>query len=156
MNIEWNINKQRGNFRPTLTYTITLTEFEKSLAMPAVRITSTIPKPPETGWMHCWPEQNERGDWTPTEFYQLMTPSHKSKDIRESIKLPWRESNEYPEVEASLSALRDEFEATLVSSMNSSSLNLSGSIHTSATAKTTIAPTFAANRILQSVARKTA
>ena len=156
MNIEWTISKKRGNYRPVLTYTITLTEFEKSLAMPAVRITSTIPKPPEAGWAHCWPEQNERGDWTPTEYYQLQTPSHKSKDIREIIKLPWRDSNEYPEVEETLTLLRDAFETTLERSMKSSSLSQSGSIGTSMTAKTSIAPTLVADKILRSVGQKTA
>lgn len=156
MNIEWTITKSRGNYRPILTYTITLTEFEKSLAMPAVRITSTIPKPPEAGWTHCWPDQHERADWTPSEFYQLMTPSHKTRDTRVTIKLPWRESNDYPEVETSLAALRDAFEQTLVASMNSTALEQSGSMETSITAKRNIAPTFAAERILQSIARKTA
>ncbi|OBQ56852.1 hypothetical protein [Halodesulfovibrio spirochaetisodalis] len=156
MNIDWKIHKKRGNYRPVLTYTITLTEFEKSLAMPSVRITSTIPKPPETGWSHCWPDQHERADWTPSEYYQLMSPSHKAKDTLVTLKLPWRESNEYPEVEESLAALRDAFEEELVASMNSGAVNTQGSLKTSASAKGVIAPTFAAERILQSVARKTA
>lgn len=156
MNIEWTLTKARGNYRPVLTYTITLTEFEKNLAVPAVRITSTIPKPPEAGWTHCWPHQNERADWEPSEFYQLMTPSHKTKDTRVTIKLPWRESNAYPEVEASLAALRDAFEQMLVNSMNSAALKQSGNMETSVTAKRNIAPAFAADRILKSIARKTA
>jgi len=156
MNIDWTISKKRGNYRPVLTYTITLTEFEKSLAMPAVRIASTIPKPPEAGWTHCWPNQHERTDWKPSEYYQLMSPSHKEKDSRVTLKLPWRETNEYPEVEESLAALRDAFEKTLISSMNSNALNTQGTLKTSAAAKGIIAPTFAAERILRSVARKTA
>lgn len=156
MNIDWNISKKRGNFRPILTYSITLTEFEKSLAMPPVRITSTIPKPPEAGWTHCWPNQHERADWTPSECYLLTAPSHKEKETLVTLKLPWRESNEYPEVQESLTALRDAFEKALIASMNSTAVNTHGNLKTSASVKGIIAPTFAAERILQSVARKTA
>jgi hypothetical protein len=156
MNIDWSISKKRGNYRPVLTYTITLTEFEKSLAMPSVRITSTIPVPPESGWTHCWPDQHERTDWTPSEYYQLMSPSHKAKDTLVTLKLPWRESNAYPEVEESLAALRDAFEKVLIDSMNSTAVTMKGNLTTCASAKGVIAPTFAAERILQSVARKTA
>ncbi|MFA9393635.1 MAG: hypothetical protein ACERJ1_02820 [Halodesulfovibrio sp.] len=156
MNIDWSISKKRGNFRPILTYTITLTDFEKSLGIPPVRTTSTIPKPPEVGWTHCWPDQHERTDWKPSEYYQLAAPSHKEKDTLVTLKLPWRESNKYPEVEESLTILRDAFEKALITSMNSTAVNTQGNLKTSASAKGIIAPTFAAERILQSVARNTA
>lgn len=151
MNIEWSITKKRGNHRPVLRYSISLTEFEKSLCMPAVRIESTIPKPPDASWVYCWPGQNERGDWTPTERYLLMTPSHKTGESSESVKLPWRKGNDYPEVEASFTALRGAFERTLAEASDSPPMNETGRLETSGLAKKTIAPAYAAERILKVV-----
>lgn len=151
MNIEWSISKQRGNFRPVLTYSIALSEFEVGLGVPAVRVESAIPKPPDLGWTHCWPGQNERGSWTPSEWHTLMTPSHKSKELTERLKLPWRENNAYPEVEESFLALRDAFERVLTETSQSKPLLEKGRLETSGLAKAKIAPAFAAERILQVV-----
>ena len=46
MHIEWNITKRRGNIRPILHYTVTLEEHERELALPFIRVVSTIPEPP--------------------------------------------------------------------------------------------------------------
>lgn len=154
MNIEWDITKARGNFRPVLRYTISLTEFEKNLGMPAVRVASTIPKPPETGWTHCWPEQNERAAWTPEECYALQTPSHKKEKLTERLHLPWREDNEYPEVEASFTALRDAFEQALAQASKSLPMHVTGRLETSLGAKKAVAPAAAAEKILQVVKRQ--
>lgn len=151
MNIVWNITKKRGNLRPVLNYTTTLTEFEKSIAMPAVRITSTIPRPPDVGWQHCWPGENERGQWTPAEFHLLMTPSYRSGSLTESLKLPWRENNAYPEVEASFLVLREAFEHVLATSANSKAMQVQGRLETSGLARKSIAPAVAAQRILKVV-----
>ena len=43
MKINWKIEKQRGNFRPVLKYSISLEEHEKAIAMHAVNIESSIP-----------------------------------------------------------------------------------------------------------------
>lgn len=149
MNIQWSITKERGNLRPILHYTIALTEFEKSIGMPAVRIQSTIPKPPDAGWTHCWPGENERGDWSPSDYYLLMSPSHKVAKTEEVLKLPWRKDNAYPEVEESFDALRKAFEEALVNASNSEPMNLAGRMETSGLAKRIVAPAFAAERILQ-------
>ncbi len=151
MQIEWTITKGRGNLRPVLTYSMTLSEYEISLCMPAVRIESSISKPPDAGWQHCWPGQNERGQWTPSEQYQLMTPTYRDRTVSHSIKLPWRKDNAYPEVEASFQALRDAFEAVLADSSDSAPLKRHGSLETSAHTKRHIAPAFAAARILHAV-----
>jgi hypothetical protein len=153
MNIQWSITKKRGNLRPVLNYTVTLTDFEKSLGMGAVRIESAIPKPPDAGWAHCHPGENERGDWTPEEFHFLMTPSHRTGKAEADLKLPWREDNSYPEVEASFKALRDAFEEALAGASASKPMQLSGCLETSGIAKKTIAPAFAAERILKVVGR---
>ncbi|THB64086.1 MAG: hypothetical protein D6E12_15630 [Desulfovibrio sp.] len=153
MNIEWNITKKRGNFRPILQYRITLTEFEKQLGMPAVRIESSIPKPPDRGLTYCWPNHNERAAWVPSEYYLLMTPPHTKQETHESIKLPWRESNEYPEVGLSFAHLREAFEQVLARSAKSTPMEEQGSLAASAAAKSEIAPAAAAQRILQVVRR---
>ncbi len=153
MNIEWKIKKKRGNFRPILQYSITLTEYETELAVSAVRVLSSIPKPPDPGWTHCWPGQNERGVWEPAEYYPLMTPSHKTGHIVESVKLPWRDNNAYPEVEPSFLQLREAFERALTMAAASAPISEAGSLETSASAKRDIAPAVAAARILQVVKR---
>lgn len=151
MNIEWSITKKRGNLRPVLRYSATLTAFEKSLCVPAVRIESAIPRPPEAGWVHCWPGQHERGDWTPVEFYSLLTPSHSKGEYSERITLPWRADNAYPEVERAFQDLRDAFERMLERTLESLPMNEQGRLETSSAAKRLIAPAFAAERFLRAV-----
>ena len=148
MKIEWNIVKKRGNYRPVLHYTVTLNEFERSLCLHAVRVESTIPKPPEASWTYCWPGQNERGPWTPSAWYCLMTPSHKDGKFSDSLKLPWREGNAYPEVEASFAALRTAFETALGQALDSAPISDAGRMETSGTMRQVMAPAFMAQRIL--------
>jgi hypothetical protein len=150
MKIEWNIVKKRGNYRPVLHYTAVLNEFERSLCLPAVQVKSTIPKPPEAGWTFCWPGQNERGPWTPADWYYLMTPSHKDGKTSDSLKLPWRADNAYPEVEDSFTVLRTAFEAALSEALESAPLSTTGHLETSGTMRQIMAPAFMAQRILGS------
>ncbi|MHC1752733.1 hypothetical protein [Humidesulfovibrio sp.] len=149
MNIDWVITKKRGNFRPVLQYTIKLSDFERELGMPMVRLQSYIPKPPEPSWEYCWPGQNERGEWTPAEFHQLATPAHKTGEAVDVLKLPWRENGEYPEVEASFQALREAFELVLEETTRSAPLRLCGCLETSTQTRRVIAPAFAAERLLR-------
>ncbi len=153
MNIEWKIEKKRGNYRPLLHYTVTLSEFERGLCLPAVRVQSVIPRPPEASWSYCWPGQNERGEWTPADWHLLMTPSHKDGSASQSLKLPWREDNAYPEVEESFTLLRDAFEEALARAVQSAPMNLIGRLETSSAMRRTIAPAFAAGRILRAAGR---
>ena len=60
MHIEWNITKRRGNIRPVLHYTVTLEEHERELALPFIRVVSTIPEPPDSWQEFCYPGQHER------------------------------------------------------------------------------------------------
>jgi hypothetical protein len=153
VNIEWKIEKKRGNYRPLLHYTVTLNEFECGLCLSAVRVQSVIPKPPEASWSYCWPGQNERGEWAPSDWYLLMTPSHKDKSTGQTLKLPWRESNAYPEVEESFTALREAFERELSLAIDSAPLNLNGSMELSSLMRKSVAPAYAAQRILRAVNR---
>ena len=62
MHIEWNITKRRGNIRPVLHYTVTLEEHERELALPFIRVVSTIPEPPDSWQEFCYPGQHERAE----------------------------------------------------------------------------------------------
>jgi len=126
MLIEWSIVKKSGNFRPVLRYALRLTEFEKSLAVPPVRLQTGIPKPPEPGLSYCWPGRNERGQWTPQEHYVLMSPPHIAPECEESVKLPWRENNAYPEVEEAFLGLRAVFEEALALTAASQAMRMEG------------------------------
>ena len=112
MHIEWNITKRRGNIRPILHYTVTLEEHERELALPFIRVVSTIPEPPDSWQEFCYPGQHERtGNPASGKTYDLEIPSHKGRLWKQSLRLPWREGNDYPEVEQSFKKLRDAFEA---------------------------------------------
>ena len=114
MHIEWNITKRRGNIRPVLHYTVTLEEHERELALPFIRVVSTIPEPPDSWQEFCYPGQHERAENPASgKTYDLEIPSHKGRLWKQSLRLPWREENDYPEVEQSFKKLCDAFEAEL-------------------------------------------
>ena len=106
MHIEWNITKRRGNIRPVLHYTVTLEEHERELALPFIRVVSTIPEPPDSWQEFCYPGQHERAENPASgKTYDLEIPSHKGRLWKQSLRLPWREENDYPEVEQSFKKL---------------------------------------------------
>lgn len=150
MRIEWEISKKRGNLRPKLTYTISLEDHEKALAMPPLAIRSDIPKPPEAWREYCYPKQDEREEkFTVTEYYTLNVPPHKLRTQEShSLRLPWRANNEYPEVERSFTHLRDVYEQALQITYNSLPIQEQKSLETSDTAKQYIAPAMLAERFL--------
>lgn len=153
MKIEWSIEKKRGNYRPILQYRAVLNELERSLGLAAVAVESNIPKPPEASWSYCWPGQNERSTWTPSGFYLLLTPSHKDGQRSDSLKLPWREDNVYPEVGESFALLRLAFESALAQALASPAMAEKGALETSPAMRQAMAPAFAAQRILKVVGR---
>ena len=114
MRIQWTIEKKRGNFRPLLTYTITMESFEIDLAVSALNIKSLIPRIPNAREAYCLPGEDERSaSWEPARYHYLSIPSVtylKDRTIEKTIRLPFRESGEYPEVEASFEALRTAYE----------------------------------------------
>ncbi len=111
MKIQWKIEKKRGNYRPVLSYVITLEEHEKDLAMNALTIESSIPHIPDAGMPWCMPGCNERAPgWEPIDFHSLSVPYFKIGTTSERIRLPFRESASYPEVEQSFAMLRDAYE----------------------------------------------
>ena len=154
MLIEWNITKKRGNLRPVLSYSIRLEEHEKALAVPLVSIVSTIPKPMEDWQDHCYPGQFERtAEPVFSGFHVLESPSHKGHSWTHTVKLPWRENNEYPEVEASFLLLRDALEKELRAACLSQPMQLRGSVQTSREAKAGMAPGLLAERFARIAAQ---
>ena len=148
MRIEWSIIKKRGNLRPELSYTVLLEEHEKALALPALRVESTIPEPADSWQEHCYPGQCERGGVPHKGVYPLEVPSHQGRTWAQSLRLPWREDNAYPEVEASFGILREAFEKELATACESAPMQEKGSLQTTAQTRKNIAPGVLAERFL--------
>lgn len=155
MRITWKIEKKRGNLRPVLTYAVTLEDFERELATPPLSITSLIPEPPESWQEHCWPGQHERAgqDTDDRPCYQLSIPSHKGRHGSQSLRLPWREDNSYPEVEASFRLLREAFEKELERAGASRPMHEENSLELGGTALRTVAPAILGQRFLAAVGK---
>lgn len=152
MRITWSITKKRGNLRPVLSYSITLEDHEQALALPPVSILSSIPKPEEDWQEHCYPgqfERNTQGLATPLHRHFLESPSHKGHSWTHTLRLPWREDNEYPEVAASFQMLRETLERELASAHASRPMQMQDSIGTSKTGKREIASGVLAERFLR-------
>ena len=88
MRITWHIEKKRGNLRPVLDYAVVLEGSEKALALPFVRIDSTIPEPPASWQPHCYPNEHERAGLPPAGCYALATPRHDSRNRSQILRLP--------------------------------------------------------------------
>ncbi|MBR3664607.1 MAG: hypothetical protein IKN64_08125 [Desulfovibrio sp.] len=154
MQISWKITKKRGYVRPTLTYHIDLEAHEKALCLPAMRIASCIPEPIDSWQEHCWPGQFERAD--PPQVgnpYSLDIPSHQGRHGEQSLRLPWREDNSYPEVEASFCALRKAFEEELARAYASQPMAEEQTLKASPAIKKHLAPGLVAERLLRSAQR---
>jgi len=151
MRIEWKIHKRAGHLRPKLYYAMTLEDFEVELAVPMVRITSTIPKPPDAGQHYVWPGTKERGREAPTEVYDLCSPSHKTGHCRETLMLPMRQGNDYPEIEDSFLKLRQAYEDALLTAYANSAFESKGCLDMTSATKRCMAPVVAAQRFLTAI-----
>ncbi|EFL50409.1 conserved hypothetical protein [Solidesulfovibrio fructosivorans JJ]] len=150
MRITWYIEKKRGNLRPKLTYSVVLEGYEKELALPYVRITSTIPEPPSSWQPHCHPGEFERSGAPAAGCYELATPSHLMRNgSGQTLRLPWREDNAYPEVDASFQALREAFEEALATAHASEPMDERGELVVSPALKRDMAPAIMADRLLR-------
>ncbi len=149
MKIQWKIEKKRGNLRPTLTYSFIIENYEKSLALPPIRICSTIAEPIDSWQEHCYPNTNERAA-TPSYkgHYNLEIVSHKGKVWAQSLRLPWREDNTYPEVETSFELLRKAFEEELLRADASQPMEEVYDLAITSQAAQNLAPTVFAEKFL--------
>ncbi|WDP92751.1 MAG: hypothetical protein HUN04_24730 [Desulfobacter sp.] len=149
MKINWKIRKKRGNYRPVLNYTMTLEPFEKSLAIQAVSIQSFIPEIPRPHESFCLPGKNERHQaWIPDRFHCLQVPYFKSGETRGFIRLPYRASGEYPEVEASFRELRDKYEEKVCIAYGQAPFETGGELDISSHTREVVAARVAADRLL--------
>ena len=151
MQIHWEIVKKRGNLRPMLTYSFAVEPWEREMAIPPIRISSTIPKPEESFAEFCYPGQHERAagyssSGRPT--YELEIVSHKGKLWPQSLRLPWREDNSYPEVEESFARLRDAVERESAMASRSEPLRLEGSLDCRAGRRSGMAAAVLADKFL--------
>lgn len=149
MKIEWTITKKRGNLRPTLTYSFVIEKFEKELALPPIRIQSSIAEPFDVWEEHCYPNRNERAEEPIYKgYYHLEIVSHKGHVWTQKIRLPWRENNEYPEVEESFIKLRSAFEKELANANTSHAMEKTFSLQITDMATECMAPNVLAERFL--------
>jgi hypothetical protein len=151
MLIEWRIHKRAGHLRPKLHYQITLEPFEIALAVPMASIASTIPKPPDAGQYYVWPGTKECGKEAPMEVYELCTPSHQTRCRKETVTLPMRNDNAFPEVEESFTKLREAYERVLLKAYENSAFETRGRMELSLETKRRIAPAAAAVRFLEAL-----
>ena len=151
MHIEWKIRKKAGHRRPKLDYRLALEPFEIELAVPMVRITSTIPKPPDPWQSHVWPGTLERGLQAPDAVYDLCTPSHKTGSCHEVLTMPARCDKCYPEVEQSFRELRRAYEQVLLEAYENSAFEIDGRLEMTAETKRRIAPAAAAARFVEAL-----
>ncbi len=149
MKLHWTITKARGNLRPLLTYSIELEPWERQLATPPLRIPSTIPEPPESWQEYCYPNQLERAGQSGPGCYVLDIPPHKGGHGSTSLRLPWRADNEYPEVAASFTRLRDAYEQELARAYASEPMNQSQCLRVRSPLLRETAPGILGQRILE-------
>ena len=121
------------------------------MAVPVVRIKSTIPKPRESREHHIWPGTHEQGVHAPKECYLINTPSHKMKSQEELLMLPARPENTYPEVEESFRMLREAYEQALLTAYENSSFENQGRLEMTRATKERLAPAAAAQAFLSLV-----
>ncbi len=155
MKIEWTITKERGNLRPILSYSFSIEKFEKALALPPVIIQSTIPEPIESWREYCYPNIDERNENAVYKsFYRLEIISHKGSIWTQKMRLPWRENNEYPEVDESFKLLRQAFEEELERANASLPMNKSECLQITDVTSQNIAPTVLAEKFLNFARRE--
>ncbi len=149
MKITWNIKKKRGNHRPLLTYLIELEKFEQELAVPSINLRSSIPKISNPTATHCLPGEHERHPaWQPSEFHMICVPYFKDGSRSESIRLPFRESGEYPEIEASFTELRNRYEEVVKNAYAQEPIQDHGRLDISKETKKVIAASLTAKKML--------
>lgn len=149
MKINWQIKKKRGNFRPRLTYTITLESFEKKLAIHAVQVESHIPMIPSSHLSYCMPGEHERSpSWKPDRYHVFQVPYFKDGYIDGFIRLPFKDSGQYPEVVASFKKLREAYEKKVISVYAHPPLEQTGSLDISKDTRSQIASRVTADRLL--------
>ncbi len=144
MKIEWNIEKKRGFYRPKLNIQVVFEDWEKALYIPTIYVKSTIPRPAyDTEIVQRTCEiDDDRTD-------QCYTREINSSDTRQSYRLPFRHSGEYPEVAESMAILRDEIERRIIQAHDALALDITGSLEMTPATKKHVAAYAAAWKMTQ-------
>ena len=149
MRITWDIDKKRGNHRPVLRYSIVLEEFERDLAVSSANILSTLPKLDAPHQPHCMPGEHERSPgWKPRDFHWISAPYFRDGIAEGSMRLPFRESGYYPEVEDSFSLLREQHENVIREAYSRSPIQHNGELDLTDKTRNSIAATLTARKML--------
>jgi len=152
MNIKWNIEKNKGNFRPVLNYEITLEKFEKKLALPQVSTTTKIPVILDSFDRYCLPDCNERHlEWRPGNFHRMYVPSFNQRSVLREIILPYTDNGDFSYVTDSFSGLRIAFERELLAARNSRPVSIRKELGMSSDTRKKMVGDIAAQRMLQVV-----
>lgn len=149
MHIKWKIQKRSGHFRPVLAYQIALEDFEKDLALPAVKVDSDIAKIPNAHERFCLPDTNERDrTWQAEQYHKLASPDFHRAILQKQIILPYTCSQEFQEIETSFAKLRSAFEEALLAAYASSSFSIRKEMGLTSETRTQMATGIAASRML--------
>ncbi|PIE66522.1 MAG: hypothetical protein CSA26_00530 [Desulfobacterales bacterium] len=149
MRINWKIVKQRGNYRPSLRYKLTLEEYERELAAHSVKIQSFLPCLGNPHQSFCLPGTFERSaEWQPVDYQWITTPSFKEGWLENYIRLPFRESGKYPEVEQSFILLREQHEQVIKAAYGWEPIDCTGELDTSNDTKEVIAAALTAQKMI--------
>ncbi len=126
-----------------------LEDYERKLAVDAVRITSSLPFLENPHEEFCLPGTHERAkDWQPKDFHQLSVPYFREGEKRGTIRLPFRESGCYPEVEENFAELQRRYECLVREAYQWEPLKESGECNTSSETKKAIAATLVSRQLL--------
>lgn len=149
MHIVWQIEKQLGNHRPRLSYILELEEYERRLAVEAVNIHSLIPRIEAPHQTFCLPKCFERdANWQPLDYHWLTAPFFRDGRRNGFIRLPFRESGRYPEVEQSFALLREAHEEVVRRAYNWGPISEAGRLDISSDGRRAIAASLTAERLL--------
>ncbi len=149
MRISWTIEKERGNFRPRLSYLLELEEYERRLAVDAANVRSLIPRIEAPYKIYCLPDCYERAPgWEPVDYHRLTAPFFRDGRRTGFIRLPFRESHSYPEVERSFALLREAHEEVVCRAYNWEPISEAGVLDVSPEGRRAIAARVTAARML--------
>lgn len=156
MEILWKVHKKRGNYRPVLSWAITLEPSEMALGLAPLPVDTGIPMPCCYWEPHCYPGQHERRGAASQGSWEVITPSHRSGKAEGRMVLPWREENVYPEVAEGFERVRSAMEKALSEAARSLPMHEEGRLELGEMARKRLAPGLVADRLLAAAMKKVA
>jgi len=147
MKIKWRIEKKQGYWRPVLTYSIELEQWEIDLAIPKVSIKSKIATPPD---FFSYATEEKNNNWKPKNYHTISTADWSVKKAEREIKLIWKpgKNPDYPEVEESFKMLREAYEKELIKAIESKGFIKDGELELTPQTKRKVAPYAAKQKMI--------